>query len=73
MKCPQCGQWNRSHLPRCMKCGFSFEGLHSSEPSWRSTLRDGQKGAAYYRMDEEGQSDATVDPRDDLAMEMQEL
>lgn len=24
MKCPQCGQWNRASLPRCIKCGAAL-------------------------------------------------
>ncbi len=73
MKCPQCGQWNRASLPRCMKCGFELDSLQESEPAWRTTLRDGQKPPEYYRMDDFGQSDAEPDIRDDLAQEMQEL
>ncbi len=74
MKCPKCGQWNRASIPKCMRCGaLLINAQPNSEPDWKNTLRDGQKSAAYYRMDEYGESDATSDARDVLANEMQEF
>lgn len=73
MKCPACGQWNRASLPRCMKCGCALSMDATGEMTWKSTLRDGQKPNAYYRMDENGLTDAQPDTRDTLAGEMQEF
>lgn len=73
MKCPQCGQWNRASLPHCMKCGAPLEAEDAGFPSWKTTLRDDQKGKEYIRVDEEGQASSTPDSRDALAEEMAEL
>ncbi|MBQ8160442.1 MAG: hypothetical protein IJ083_06775, partial [Clostridia bacterium] len=73
MKCPSCGQWNRASQPICIRCGCSLTQLQEEEPSWKNTLRDGQKSAQYYRMDEFGETDAKPDQRDEMAVEMQEL
>ncbi len=72
MKCPNCGAWNRASLPVCVKCGTPLTG-EESQPDWRATLNDGQRGTQYYRMDEDGESDAQPDSRDTLACEMAEL
>ena len=75
MKCPVCGQWNRASNPRCMKCGSFLTPPKGSdgEPAWRESVKDGQRGTEYYRMDEYGESDAKPDARDTLAREMAEL
>lgn len=73
MKCPQCGQWNRASLPHCMKCGAPLEMESAEHPSWKTTLRDDQKGKEYIRVDEDGQASSTPDSRDALAEEMTEL
>lgn len=73
MKCPQCGQWNRASLPRCLKCGADLDASSADLPSWKTTLRDDQKGKEYIRVDEEGQASSTPDQRDALAQEMAEL
>ena len=69
MKCPVCGQWNRASNPRCMKCGSFLTPPKGSdgEPAWRESVKDGQRGTEYYRMDEYGESDAKPDARDTLA------
>lgn len=73
MKCPQCGQWNRASLPHCIKCGAPLEADGGEIPSWKTTLRDDQKGKEYIRIDESGEASSTPDSRDALAEEMAEL
>lgn len=73
MKCPQCGQWNRASLPHCIKCGAPLEADGGEIPSWKTTLRDDQKGKEYIRVDESGEVSSTPDSRDALAEEMAEL
>ena len=72
MKCPECGKWNRSTFPVCQFCGTRLEHTQE-EPSWRSTLKDDQRGKEYIRVDEDGQAETTPDHRDVLAREMAEL
>ena len=72
MKCPNCGQWNRHSLPRCMKCGEPLD-AGSDAPSWRAELKDDQRGKEYIRVDEFGDASAVPDQRDVLAQEMHEL
>ncbi|MBE5768398.1 MAG: hypothetical protein E7333_02230 [Clostridiales bacterium] len=72
MKCPECGQWNRASLPRCVKCGCELN--HESDaPAWRGKLKDDQRGKEYIRVDEFGDATSVPDRRDVLATEMQEL
>ncbi|MBQ6175368.1 MAG: hypothetical protein IKS31_00325 [Clostridia bacterium] len=73
MKCPSCGQWNRSTNPRCFRCGAFLTPEGDPEHAWKDKIRDRDHGAAYYRMDDSGESDATEDSRDRLAAEMSEL
>jgi len=73
MKCPQCGQWNRASLPHCQKCGAPLDPDQAQLPSWKTTLRDDQKGKEYIRVDEDGDVNVTPDSRDALAQEMAEL
>ena len=73
MRCPNCNQWNRATLPRCMRCGTELSVSESVAPSWRSELRDDRAGKEYIRVDEDGQADVTPDRRDVLAAEMAEL
>ncbi len=76
MKCPVCGQWNRDTNPRCLQCGAELwpeDRPADAEPSWKSRLKDGEHGTAYFRMDEHGESDAETDARDQLAEEMADL
>ena len=74
MKCPSCGQWNRNSNPHCIACGAPLveEGA-SGRPVWRGKIKDDARGAAYYRMDENGESAAEADARDQLAQEMADL
>ncbi|MBP3638178.1 MAG: hypothetical protein J6K13_11535 [Clostridia bacterium] len=73
MKCPNCGQWNRASLPHCQKCGTPLDAAEGQLPSWKTTLRDDQKGKEYIRVDEDGEASVTADSRDALAQEMAEL
>lgn len=73
MKCPHCGQWNRASLPHCQKCGTPLNQADAQLPSWKTTLRDDQKGKEYIRVDEDGVENVTADSRDALAREMAEL
>ena len=72
MKCPNCGQWNRQSLPRCMKCGEPLEAA-AGAPAWRAELHDDQRGKEYIRVDEFGDAAAVPDERDVLAQEMHDL
>lgn len=72
MKCPQCGQWNRATLPRCIHCGQPLP-QGGNEPSWKSQLKDDQRGKEYIRVDEFGGATSEPDQRDVLAREMHEL
>jgi len=73
MKCPQCGQWNRASMPHCQKCGAPLDATQAQIPSWKTTLKDDQRGKEYIRVDEDGQENVTPDSRDALAQEMAEL
>ena len=72
MKCPNCGQWNRASLPRCMKCGTPLE-ASGDLPDWKRTLKDGQTPTSYIRLDQDGLSEDEPDARDTLANEMQDF
>jgi len=77
MKCPNCGKWNQSNLPHCQYCGAQFpaEGACGSGgvPAWQRELEDKVRAKSYIRVDEDGEIENTVDPRDKLAGEMAEL
>ncbi len=73
MKCPQCGQWNRASLPRCVRCGAELPREEAEKPAWRDTLADDQSGKEYLRVDEDGQVNDDPDSRDVLAEEMSAL
>ena len=73
MKCPECGQWNRASMPHCTNCGAPLNIDEASRLAWKDSLRDGGASTSYLRADEFGQMDATPDPRDSLAGEMQDL
>ena len=73
MKCPECGQWNRSSMPHCIQCGAPLNIDEASRLQWKDTLKDGGPSTAYLRADEFGQVDNTPDSRDELASEMQDL
>ena len=76
MKCPNCGKWNQASLPHCMYCGqelpndaYGADGV----PAWQIELDDKSKAKTYNRVDESGQVETTMDPRDTLSVEMAEL
>lgn len=76
MKCPNCGKWNQSALPHCIYCGqelpndaYGPEGV----PAWQIELDDRSRAKSYIRVDESGEAEDAVDPRDSLAGEMAEL
>ena len=73
MKCPECGQWNRSSMPHCVRCGSPLNIAEASRVAWKESLRDNVAPTAYLRADEFGQTDSTPDERDTLAREMQKL
>ena len=72
MRCPNCNQWNRASLPRCIHCGTEFRTGAPVVPSWRSQLKDG-KAKEYIRVDEDGDISVSPDDREVLASEMAEL
>lgn len=75
MKCPNCGKWNQANLPHCRYCGTQLPGEYGagSVPAWQLELEDKVRAKTYIRVDESGQTETTVDPRDTLAGEMAEL
>ncbi len=73
MKCPECGQWNRASMPHCIQCGAPLNIDAASRLSWKDSLQDGKRPAAYLRADEFGQVQEIPDSRDELAREMQDL
>lgn len=74
MRCPNCDQWNRASLPRCIRCGAELHSDTPVTPSWRAQMSGEQSaGKAYIRVDEDGQADVTPDRRDVLAAQMTEL
>ena len=73
MKCPECGQWNRASLPHCINCGAPLNIDEASRLQWKDSLKDSGPSTAYLRADEFGQVDTTLDARDILAGEMQDL
>lgn len=76
MKCPKCGKWNQASMPHCVYCGeelpndaYGPKGV----PAWQLELEDKERAKSYIRVDERGESETTVDPRDTLAGEMADL
>ena len=72
MRCPNCQQWNRASLPRCVRCGAELTQEETVAPSWRSQLKAG-KAKEYIRVDEDGDVSVSPDDREVLAAEMTEL
>lgn len=73
MRCPQCSQWNRASLPRCIRCGTELSSTGPVTPSWRAELKDDRQSKEYIRVDEAGDIDVAPDEREVLAAEMTEL
>lgn len=73
MRCPNCNQWNRATLPRCIRCGTDLRSDTPVTPSWRADLKDERAGKEYIRIDEDGDISVTPDDREVLAAEMAEL
>ena len=77
MKCPNCGKWNQANLPHCRFCGTELLSENpfggSSVPAWQTELEDKVRAKSYIRVDEDGEVENTMDPRDKLAGEMAEL
>lgn len=72
MRCPNCNQWNRASLPRCVRCGTPLTTDTPVAPSWRAQLKDG-KAKEYIRVDEDGDISVSPDDREVLAAEMSDL
>lgn len=73
MRCPNCNQWNRASLPRCIHCGAELTTDAPVAPSWRSQLKDDKAAKEYVRVDEDGDISVSPDDREVLAAEMAEL
>lgn len=74
MKCPQCGYWNRASFPRCFRCGAELPS--ASAPDQKEKAKPIQaEGASkiYIQINEEGKATSSVDKRDQLAREMEDL
>ena len=72
MKCPHCGKWNSMSMPHCFSCGMPLSdepgASLSDAPAWRAELQE-DKGKAYIRVNEDGEADDALDPREQLARE----
>lgn len=73
MRCPNCNQWNRASLPRCIRCGMELATDQPVTPSWRSQLKDDKTAKEYLRVDDDGDINVSPDDREILAAEMAEL
>lgn len=73
MKCPECGQWNRASMPHCINCGAHLNIDAASRNEWKNSLKDGDSGKAYIRVDSFGEINEAPDARDVLAREMHDL
>ena len=74
MKCPQCGHWNRASFPRCFHCGAILPQTAPEEPTQSPQQQEPQPASKIYiQINEEGQATSSVDAKDQLAQEMQEL
>ncbi len=76
MKCPNCGKWNQANLPHCQYCGVELPAETYGQrgvPAWQVELEDKVRAKSYIRVDDDGEIENTVDPRDKLAGEMAEL
>ncbi len=76
MKCPNCGKWNQANLPHCVYCGEELPDdayAASGIPAWQFELQDKERAKSYIRVDEAGEAETTVDPRDRLAREMADI
>lgn len=77
MKCPKCGKWNQANLPHCVYCGEELPAEDAygvnGVPAWQLELNDKARDKSYIRVDESGEVESTVDPRDALAGEMADL
>ena len=74
MKCPNCGKWNQANMPHCVYCGVELPQDHAyggrSMPAGQLELEDQVRAKSYIRVDEDGETETTDDPRDTLAGEM---
>ena len=73
MLCPYCHKWNRANMTYCSYCGTALMAQQKTQPSWVADFNDRQKPKAYIRVDEDGVTETTADPRDVLASEMADL
>ena len=74
MKCPNCGQWNRASFPRCFRCGTELPKEAGDAASARQPeMPKGGASKIYIQINEEGKATPTVDNRDQLAKEMENL
>lgn len=76
MKCPECAKWNRAGMPHCIYCGAELpedEYSISGVAPWQHELKDQEKPKSYIRVDRDGSTETTDDPRDALASEMVSL
>ncbi len=74
MKCPQCGYWNRASFPRCFRCGAELPQADAAGPGAKkpSIAEDGPS-KIYIQINEEGKATSSMDRRDQLAKEMEDL
>ena len=74
MKCPHCGAWNRSSLPRCIRCGQPLNPSEQARPDWHDDLAgDDAREKIVFDVDSAGQQQKPDDEGDRLAREMESL
>ena len=74
MKCPQCGYWNRESFPRCFRCGADLPKAEAPEKREKPQKIQAEGASKIYiQINEEGQATSSVDNRDQLAREMEDL
>ncbi len=76
MKCPHCGKWNSASLPHCIYCGEALpDDAYGKDgvPVWQMELDDRSGEKSYIHVDDSGEAETTVDPRERLAREMADL
>ena len=74
MRCPQCGRWNRSSLPKCFYCGAALPEDTAAIPAEEQAPQEMPQPSAsvIYEVTEGGETAAPrPDERDSLAKEMQ--
>ena len=52
MKCPQCGAWNPSYMPKCAKCGAVLPENAGSPAAWEESMHKKKPSLQVTQFDE---------------------